>query len=288
MVAAAGSRTTARPASGRMLALNLSFKVVAPLVHGSIAAMDLRQLVRVLGCYQQMLPLARCNRQLYREVGANLGSTYMAIGQRMLRLFSTAALLADIEPVDLPKASHAAALLEQLEDSGKDGLNILGRAVLENNVGRAIALVGIGVTVRHGHAAHSPASSLLIHVTTGTHDAVKDAHVQMVKRLVERGADVNLRNDRGQTLLMQVADSTYSKKLYIKLLLACGASLTAEIGGSTALHYAAEHGHRDNVEALLEAGADVNVVDCDNETPLNAARQSGDKRKLALFSRYAS
>ena len=43
----------------------------------------------------------------------------------------------------------------------------------------------------------------------------------------------------------------------------------AKIGGKTALHKAAAHGHLEVVQALLESGAEIDITDDDENTPLH-------------------
>lgn len=58
-------------------------------------------------------------------------------------------------------------------------------------------------------------------------------------------------------------------------LLAAGASVDVRSGDrrSTPLHFAAGMGHLACVEALLKSGADVTLVDIDKWTPLDLAKQ---------------
>lgn len=68
-----------------------------------------------------------------------------------------------------------------------------------------------------------------------------------MKRLIERGADVNAVND----------------------------------GGWTPLHHAIEKGHENVVRMLIGAGANVNVRQNDGWTPLHQAVASGDGLNLS-------
>jgi hypothetical protein len=53
--------------------------------------------------------------------------------------------------------------------------------------------------------------------------------------------------------------------------------------GDTPLHTAASEGHKDVVELLLANGADVNVVDQNDETPLHGAAGHGQKDVVELL-----
>uniref|UniRef100_A0A3Q3AML3 Oxysterol-binding protein n=1 Tax=Kryptolebias marmoratus TaxID=37003 RepID=A0A3Q3AML3_KRYMA len=58
--------------------------------------------------------------------------------------------------------------------------------------------------------------------------------------------------------------------------------------GWTALHLACSSGHRDVVEELLKAGADVNLQDELGDTPLHKAAYTGRKEIVLLLLRYAA
>jgi ankyrin repeat protein len=93
---------------------------------------------------------------------------------------------------------------------------------------------------------------LLWQVTTGgrLNSASNNGHVDVVKLLLEKGADMAVANQ----------------------------------GGWTPLNSASNNGHVDVVKLLLEAGADVAVASNDGWTPLNSASDSGhvDVVKLLL------
>jgi ankyrin repeat protein len=75
------------------------------------------------------------------------------------------------------------------------------------------------------------------------------------RMLIRRGAEVDQRNDHGQTPLGGVAFK--GNLALVKTLLAGEAAVDADNGGGrTPLMYAAMFGHRKVVNRLLEAGAD--------------------------------
>lgn len=77
--------------------------------------------------------------------------------------------------------------------------------------------------------------------------AVGRGHLEMVKYLVEKGADVNAK---------------------------------AEFCRDTALHSAAAGGNLEMVKYLVEHGADVNAKDDDGRTPADVAREQESKDYL--------
>jgi hypothetical protein len=93
--------------------------------------------------------------------------------------------------------------------------------------------------------------------------------------MVERGADVNARNDAGQTPLMAAAMQGRSEKL-IELLVFLGADLRArDKNGMTALMHAALKGEQDNAEQLLQLGIDPDLKDNSGKTVVDYARTGG-------------
>ena len=96
-------------------------------------------------------------------------------------------------------------------------------------------------------------------------------HAEIVKMLVQTGADVNAKNIEGETTLMQV--STLGRIKEVKLLLEAGANVDAvDLKGETALIKASKLGHIETVKLLLQAGANVNAKNIDGDTAISIAR----------------
>lgn len=82
---------------------------------------------------------------------------------------------------------------------------------------------------------------------------------QLVEALISNGADVDPRDQRGQTPLHYAAQRGY--KRIAELLIAGGAEVDAEDDISeTPLHHAIRWGYKDVVELLIANGADVNLM----------------------------
>ncbi|MCK9543528.1 MAG: ankyrin repeat domain-containing protein [Novosphingobium sp.] len=91
-----------------------------------------------------------------------------------------------------------------------------------------------------------------------------------IKKLILRGADVNIQDKYGDTAL--IIASSYAYKDILKLLIAAGANINAiNNSGNTALIWAVVKGHTDIVELLVAAGADVDIKDKYGKTALMSA-----------------
>jgi len=113
---------------------------------------------------------------------------------------------------------------------------------------------------------------------------------EVVRLLLERGANPNAKDKDGETPLHEAAKNGHVD--VVKLLLEKGADLNArDYMGRTPLHYAAENGHVDVVKLLLEHGADFKKKDVGWRTPVDVASASAknvfveweQRRTLSLF-----
>ncbi|MOA21233.1 Ankyrin repeats (3 copies) [compost metagenome] len=116
---------------------------------------------------------------------------------------------------------------------------------------------------------------------TVLHGAVNTENVEMIRYLIEQGADVNAQNDEGYTplhiaLYPDVADC----------LLAHGALINLpSYDGSTPLHTQVSDGEErwDVIMLLLARGADRHLKDEEGYTPLDVALQREEKEIAAIL-----
>ncbi len=118
--------------------------------------------------------------------------------------------------------------------------------------------------------------------TTVLDQAAAANHIELVRLLLQKGANVNAVDDSGFTVLMAAAGAGDRNAALVELLLARGAAVNPKSGDTVenvkngpialghlpSLHIAAGRTHDAAVEALVQAGADVNARDVRNATPL--------------------
>ena len=98
------------------------------------------------------------------------------------------------------------------------------------------------------------------------------------KGLKERGADVDARDEDGQTPMFRAA--TWSQLGVMTWLVEQGADINArDDEGQTPMHAAARNSQIAGMKWLRERGADVNAKDNDGQTPLSVAIYSEEARQ---------
>ncbi|KXZ42426.1 hypothetical protein GPECTOR_147g10 [Gonium pectorale] len=106
------------------------------------------------------------------------------------------------------------------------------------------------------------------------HPTAENGHLEVVKELLAKGANVNAATEFGWTPLRAAASKGHLK--LVKELLAAGADVkSVEEKERAPLHDAAYKGHLEVVKELLAAGADVHAVDEEVGTPLHVAASKG-------------
>jgi ankyrin repeat protein len=122
-----------------------------------------------------------------------------------------------------------------------------------------------------------------INLETALDDVEKkiNLNINIIKALLEKGADVNMVDYKKRTALMKVARGYKGELDIVKALLDKGADVNkVDDEGKTALMLAAYEGTLNTVKTLLDKGADVNMVDHDKRTALMLA--VGYTRKLDI------
>lgn len=105
------------------------------------------------------------------------------------------------------------------------------------------------------------------------HEAAGQGRLEVVKYLVEKGADVNITTKSGSRPLNQAAYGGHAEVM--EYLISKGASASVDkYTGRTLLHLAAGSGNGEAVSMLLKKGYDVNERDKEGKTPLHHAMGS--------------
>ncbi|MBE6463512.1 MAG: ankyrin repeat domain-containing protein [Alphaproteobacteria bacterium] len=103
-----------------------------------------------------------------------------------------------------------------------------------------------------------------------------------VEELIDKGADVNQKDEDGNTALMRA--SYWGYKEVVELLIQNGADVHSKSNnGNTALMRASYWGYKEVVELLIRNGADVNQKDEDGNTALMRASCGGRKEVVELL-----
>ncbi|HML19622.1 MAG TPA: ankyrin repeat domain-containing protein [Candidatus Dependentiae bacterium] len=150
---------------------------------------------------------------------------------------------------------------------------------------------------------------------TALHNASLGCHENIIRLLINHGANKDIRDRSGATPLHVAA--RYGKIASVNILIEAGALITRDVYGCTPLHYAAQNGRKvivrilashypdsvnipDNtgatplhfavkmtrypdVKILLNAGADVLARDHEGRTPFHYVLKSRNKKMLKLF-----
>jgi len=107
------------------------------------------------------------------------------------------------------------------------------------------------------------------------HEETFHGHIERVQRMVEKGADVNERDNYGRTPL-HIA-TIHNHTLDMRVLIDLGAEVNGQdYQGRTALMYAAKDSHSEAVALLVSKLADVNIQDEEGMRAYELAKQGGN------------
>jgi ankyrin repeat protein len=117
----------------------------------------------------------------------------------------------------------------------------------------------------------------------------KDFDDSLIRKLIEKGADVNAANMDDDTPLLELMHSKEPRLEIARLLLEKGAGVNViNDEGKSPLIFATINEQVDLVKLLLEKGADKDVEDEDGKTARDYAEESGNAELLALFGEEAA
>ncbi|ANB59930.1 ankyrin repeat domain-containing protein [Anoxybacteroides amylolyticum] len=122
---------------------------------------------------------------------------------------------------------------------------------------------------------------------TPLHYAIDSGDIELVRLLVQHGADVNATNEAGTTPLMKAAQ--FGQTEIVKFLYAHGADINrTDDQGETALSKAVEGNQVATVQFLLQAGANVNIKTTIGKTALMTAAEYGYDNLVSLLLRHGA
>ena len=98
-------------------------------------------------------------------------------------------------------------------------------------------------------------------------------YLEIIKLLVENGANINTKNNNGDTALIIASRYTWRLKA-VKYLVGNGADINAKNNNNeTSLMHASYNGHLELVKYLVENGAYINEKDNESNTALSWAKE---------------
>ncbi|MHA1938945.1 MAG: ankyrin repeat domain-containing protein, partial [Candidatus Thorarchaeota archaeon] len=123
--------------------------------------------------------------------------------------------------------------------------------------------------------------------------AILSNDLEKIKELISQGADVNVRDSRGNAPLHQAIMmgrlSSIERLLLIETLISGGADVNTKNGrrGATPLHLVVARVRKDEVELLIASGADLNAKDAQGQTPLDLAKVFGQAEIADILTKAA-
>lgn len=120
--------------------------------------------------------------------------------------------------------------------------------------------------------------------STSLHLAAWEGNLELVARLLDRGADVNALDRNGETALHGAA--AWGDTRMVRLLIERGARVNHP--GVSPLHWAAKYGNLEVLRLLLDAGADAFSRTEFGQTPEDLARVAGHRDAADLLRARAT
>ena len=107
----------------------------------------------------------------------------------------------------------------------------------------------------------------------------QSGHLDVVKKLIEKGANVNQKYDYAKTALMKASEAGYLE--IVKKLIEKGVDINQkDYYDRTALMYASQEGHVEVVKELIKSSADVNQKDNYGSTAIAVAKNEEVRRGI--------
>jgi ankyrin repeat protein len=135
--------------------------------------------------------------------------------------------------------------------------------------------VDINVQNKYGYREHFGYTGLLLATSYG--------RTEVVRLLVEMGADINFKNKDGDTALILAV--VYRRNEIVSFLVENGADINVQnkIGNTALIIGSLKNGYTEIVRLLLEKGADINLQNKDGETALIRASMEARRETVRLL-----
>jgi ankyrin repeat protein len=146
-------------------------------------------------------------------------------------------------------------------------------AVSSGDINRVLALIGPELAINEKNFGDMTAIQM----------AVRDDSPDIVKLLINSGADVNIGSTRLKFTPLHIAARKGDAEL-VNLLIDSGSVVNLpNHEGTSALHYAVRAGKNEIVELLIANGAEINIKDFEDYTPLHNAAWNGHLETVELL-----
>ena len=117
-------------------------------------------------------------------------------------------------------------------------------------------------------------------------EACSVGNLDFVKLLIDNGADVNARSQRGPALYLAMMANHGQ---IAELLISKGADINMKnSAGQSILHFACQRGNKEIANLLINNGADVNASNNAGRTPLDLAEQRGHTEIVELLLKHGA
>lgn len=120
---------------------------------------------------------------------------------------------------------------------------------------------------------------------TPLHNATHFGQVEIVKILLAQGADVDVKDNRGDTPLLMAVDEGHTETAIMLINNGADINMTGSHGGNP-IHVAVAYGFVGIVKNLVEKGANLHVRDRRGKTPYDLAEQSGNMEIMGILNKH--
>lgn len=212
------------------------------------------------------------------EAGVNINARNVQ-GETALHLVSQARYYNE-DIINLLLNHHQADLNVQENLSGNIPLHIFIKTFSTNDNSSNEVMIDIfkRMVERTNIDIHNHRGETLLHRMV---TSIRDCS-EFIELFLNRGVDLNVLNERGETPLVCAIDKGYDATAIF--LIKCGTDLKiCDRYGQTALHHAAQRNRAEVVAHLLEMGCPVNSQDINGDTALYLAASKGNTEVVKLL-----